>query len=485
MSEQILRNIEPERVFYYFEKLAMIPHGSRDTKAISDYCVRFAVEHNFEYYQDDSNNVIIVKEASEGREEENPIIIQGHLDMVCEQQPGCAKDMSKEGLDLFVEGDLVGAYGTTLGGDDGIAVAMALAILEDECISHPRLEAVFTVDEEIGMLGASSIDVSPLRGHTMLNIDSEEEGVFTVSCAGGVVAECRVPFNAVSNKKDCYEIEIKGLTGGHSGIEINKKRATSNKLLAEMLQNLKREYDINLISIKGGLKDNAIPTESKAYIATDVEFEDLKVFVEENANDIIARYKSTDPRMQIIIKEADMAENVMDNESTDRVLTVFANLPEGIQKMSDEVEGLVQTSLNMGILLTEDEYVSMSYCVRSSVDEEKQALLDCMRAIVEAGEGKMLLYGNYSGWKYRQDSPLRDTMAEIYCDMYGKMPRIEAVHAGVECGIFAGKIENLDCVSYGPNLSEIHTFRERMSISSVRRVYNMTRKVIEKGVKIL
>lgn len=484
MSEQILRNIEPERVFYYFENLAMIPHGSKDTKAISDYCVRFADDHGFEHYQDSDNNVIIIKEASKGREDEDPIIIQGHLDMVCEKAPDCTKDMSKEGLDLFVKDDLIGAYGTTLGGDDGIAVAMALAILEDDKLSHPRLEAVFTVDEEIGMLGASSIDVSPLKGHTMLNIDSEEEGVFTVSCAGGVVAECRVPFNTALNTNKCYEIEIAGLTGGHSGIEINKGRATANKLMSEVLMGLLKKYNFNLISLKGGLKDNAIPTESKACIATSEDIEILKSAVEELTKDIFIKYKSTDPGIQITVKNTDMTESVMDNESTERVLKVFANLPEGIQKMSSDVEGLVQTSLNMGILTTEEKYVSMSYCVRSSVDEEKQTLLDKMSEIISAGGGKMLLSGNYSGWKYRQESLLRDTMADIYCDMYGEKPRIEAVHAGVECGIFAGKIGNLDCVSYGPNLSEIHTYRERMSISSVKRVYDMTRRVIEKGVKV-
>lgn len=483
MSKQVLYKTEPERVLFYFENIAMIPHGSRNTKAISDYCVEFAKSHGFEYYQDQYNNVIIIKEASKGRESEAPIIIQGHLDMVCEKAPDCTKDMAKEGLDLFVDGDMVGAYKTTLGGDDGIAVAMALAILEDEQLSHPRLEVVFTVDEEIGMLGASDIDVSPLKGHIMLNIDSEEEGVFTVSCAGGVVAECRVPFKEVPNTNRCYEIEIKGLIGGHSGIEINKGRATSNKLLAEILNGLYKKCRFNLISVKGGMKDNAIPTESKACISSGEKSDVIEKVVKDIANVIITRYKTVDPGIQVSVKEIDLVKTTMDRESTEREIKVLLNMPEGIQKMSEDVEGLVQTSLNMGILLTEAGYVSMSYCVRSSVDEEKHELLNRMKTIVEAENGKVILSGDYSGWKYRQESPLRDTMSEIYYDMYAETPRIEAVHAGVECGIFAGKIENLDCISYGPNLSEIHTYRERMSISSVKRVYDMTRKVIEKGVK--
>ena len=482
MKERVLKGIEPERVFHYFEEISAIPHGSTDTKRISDYCVSYAKEHGFEYYQDSDNNVIIIKPASSGREQEEPIIMQGHIDMVCEVEPGITKDMTKEALDLFVDGDLIGARHTTLGGDDGIAVAMALAIMDDDSLSHPRLEALLTVDEEIGMLGAVSVDVSPLKGHVMLNIDSEEEGIFTVSCAGGVVAECIVPVLREESKGNTYEIYAKGLTGGHSGIEINKGRATANKTVAMILKSLKEKVDFRIVSIDGGLKDNAIPVASKGIIVTEAGLDELKAVVDEIAGPIISKHKETDPSMEIGVCEVKVQMLPASAKSTEDILDVFYNLPEGIQKMSEGVEGLVQTSLNMGILTTTETQVSLKYCVRSSVDREKNELVAGMNDLVKAHGGHMILTGDYSGWEYRPDSPLRDTLTAIYKEQYGKDVKIEAIHAGVECGVLAGKINDLDCVSYGPNLTEIHTYRERMSISSVARVYKMTRTIIEKGI---
>lgn len=469
---RVLEGLNPERVFYYFEELSKIPHGSTNTKTISDYCVAYAKEHGFEYYQDASNNVIIIKEAKKGEENREPIIIQGHLDMVCEQAPDCTKDMEKEGLDLFVEGDLIGAKGTTLGGDDGIAVAYALAILEDDEIKHPRLEAVFTVDEEIGMLGAEVIDVAPLKAKTMLNIDSEEEGIFTVSCAGGAVASCVVPIEREKKTGRVVEITVDGLTGGHSGVEIHKKRANANKVMANLLGKLDCP---NLIDIKGGLKDNAIPVVCNAKVMTDCDVADI---IESYKKFELAIYENTDPGLNITVTElGNLEESVISN--TNEVLGVLIRTPEAVQKMSADVEGLVQTSLNMGILYTEDDKVTLKYCVRSSVDAEKIDLINQLKEITESVGGSVITNGVYPGWEYKKDSKLREVMKSIYEKQYGTSPKIEAIHAGVECGMFAGKIDGLDCVSYGPNLTEIHTFRERMSIESVQRVYEMTKTIIE------
>lgn len=473
--------LEPSRVFYYFEEISKIPHGSGNTKQISDYCAKWAQDMGFEYHQDDANNIIIIKEASVGREEDKPIIIQGHLDMVCEKAEGIDKDMSVEGLELYVDGDLLKAKGTTLGGDDGIAVAMAMAILEDDTLSHPRLEAVFTVDEEIGMLGAAVLDVSPVKGRVMLNIDSEDEGVFTVSCAGGVVATCEIPVKMQKNDKKAVKIVVSGLTGGHSGVEINKGRATSNKVMANILKNLSSKTAMNIVSVAGGLKDNAIPVHTEAVICSDMDKADIEKQISEYSKSIIEKHANTDPGMKIAVSECDAVE-YMDNDSTDRVLNAYYSLPEGVQKISEDVEGLVQTSLNMGILVTKDNAVSMSYCVRSSVDSEKEDLLEIMKDKMAEVGGKLSTAGDYPGWEYRKESPLRDLMIDVYKEQYGEEPVIEAIHAGVECGLFAGKLDGLDCVSYGPDLSEIHTFRESMSISSVQRVYKMTRTIIERGI---
>jgi len=474
-------NLEPARVFYYFEEISKIPHGSGNTKQISDYCATWAKEKGFEFHQDDSNNIIIIKEASKGRENDNAIIIQGHLDMVCEKAEGIEKDMEAEGLELYVEGDLLKAKGTTLGGDDGIAVAMAMAILEDDTLSHPRLEAVFTVDEEVGMLGAAVLDVTPLKGKIMLNIDSEDEGVFTVSCAGGVVATCHVPFNLINTDRKAYKIQIFGLTGGHSGVEINKGRATSNKVMASVLKALSEKTSINIVNINGGLKDNAIPVSTTAVICSDSELPKFRAIVEEAVSPLINKHSATDPGMRVEVNMCS-AEKCMDAISTENVINALYSLPEGVQKMSEDVEGLVQTSLNMGILVTEASEIRMSYCVRSSVDNEKAQLLDVLQAKMNEVGGKLTTVGDYPGWEYMKNSPLRDKMISVFKDQYGKEPVIEAIHAGVECGLFAGKIPGLDCVSYGPDLSEIHTFRESMSISSVQRVYKMTRTIIEGGV---
>lgn len=474
-------NLEPARVFHYFEEISKIPHGSGNTKLISDYCAEWAKSQGFEYHQDSSNNIIIIKEASAGRENENPIIIQGHLDMVCEKAEGVEKDMETEGLDLYVDGDLLKAKGTTLGGDDGIAVAMAMALLEDKELSHPRLEAVFTVDEEIGMLGAAVIDVTPLKGKTMLNIDSEVEGVFTVSCAGGVVATCHVPFSMINTSKKAYKIQVSGLTGGHSGVEIHKGRATSNKIMATILKAVADKTDINIVSVQGGLKDNAIPVHTIAVFCSDSDLATIEEVVNETVKPIIKKHAATDPEMKVTI-EAVCADTCMDEVSTANVINALFSLPEGVQKMSEDVEGLVQTSLNMGILATEENEIKMSYCVRSSVDSEKADLLKKLNDKMEEVGGKLTTVGDYPGWEYMKKSPLRDLMISIYKEQYGKEPVIEAIHAGVECGMFAGKIPGLDCVSYGPDLSEIHTFRESMSISSVQRVYKMTKAIIEGGV---
>ena len=476
----LLQELTKDRVFYYFSELAKIPHGSRNTKKISDYCVSFAKEHGLEYHQDDLNNVIIIKQASQGRENDDPIILQGHLDMVCEKAEGITKDMSVEGSDLVIDGDYLKANGTTLGGDDGIAVAMILAILEDDTMSHPRLEAVLTVDEEIGMLGAAAIDVSPLKGHTMLNIDSEAEGIFTVSCAGGVVASLRIPVKREHTDLQIFCIEISGLTGGHSGIEIHKGRASSNKVMAKILKELSDRIDIRLISVNGGLKDNAIPVSTTAVIGCKEDLEKVAISVCDIAKPLADQYKDTDPSMKvdITIYHGDADEPVT-AQDTIKVIDVLFSLPEGVQKMSPDIEGLVQTSLNMGILKTDKDHVELSYCVRSSIDSEKQELTDILKRKCDETGGELILSGDYPGWKYKKESSLREKMISIYKEQYNAEPVIEAVHAGVECGLFAGKITGLDCVSYGPNLLEIHTHRERMDIESVRRVYSFTRKIIE------
>lgn len=475
----VLEHLEPRSVFRFFEEMCAIPHGSRNTRAISDWCAAFAKERGLEYYQDQSNNVIIIKEATPGYEDAPAVILQGHLDMVCEKEAGCSKDMDREGLDLVVEGDFVTAKGTTLGSDDGIAVAMALAILDAHDIPHPRLEAVFTVDEEIGMLGAAAMDVSPLKGRQLINLDSEAEGVFTVSCAGGNVTTCRLPIARAPFQGQALTVTISGLQGGHSGTEIHKGRANANMLLGRVLQAMAAAADLRIVAADGGLKDNAIPIQSAAWVLA-ADAQAARAAAEEMARILADEYRVTDPGVTVTVTDGGDGE-AMDEASTKKVLCMLTCLPNGVQVMSADIAGLVQTSLNLGILATEEAEVQASFCLRSSVESQKEMLKARLGCLMEQLGGSVEFFGEYSGWEYLADSPLRERMVEVFTEQYGKAPQIEAIHAGVECGIFSGKLPGLDCVSCGPDLLEIHTPRERMSISSVQRVWAFVLEVLRRS----
>lgn len=475
----MLENLKPERVFYYFERMCEIPHGSGNTKQISDFCVEFAKKLGLEYHQDKENNVIIIKEATAGYEQAPAVILQGHLDMVCEKTADCSKDMEKEGLDVYIDGEEVRAKDTTLGGDNGIAVAMAMAILEDDSLKHPRVEAVFTVDEEIGLLGAGAIDVSPLKGKTMINIDSEFEGVFTVSCAGGNSAEVKLPICGAEYAGESYALQVSGLSGGHSGVEIHKQRANSNILMGRLLHAVDQACDIQLISVCGGLKDNAIPLDTKAvFVCKDDSA--LASVVEQVASTMKKEFAATDKNMEICLsKESHTGVTCYDKESTKKMIAMLYCVPNGVQRMSLDIDGLVQTSSNLGIVKMQKDCLFASFCVRSSVDSERADVNEKISVLAATLGGTMEVKGDYPGWEYRKDSALRDCMVEVYKKQYGKEPVVEAVHAGLECGMFAGKIEDLDCVSIGPNLSNIHTVNESMNIPSVQRVYEFVCNVLE------
>ena len=482
MSEIFMTDkTEPKEVFRFFGEIAAIPHGSGNTGAISEHLVRFAKDRGLKYRQDAMGNVIIWKDGKG----DTPVILQGHMDMVCEKEPGCDKDMATEGLDLYIDGDELKAKGTTLGGDDGIAVAMTLAILDSDDKDLPPIEAIFTVDEEIGMLGAADINVSDIKSRTMINIDSEQEGVFTVSCAGGVVANASIgmSFEEGYAVDKIYEIKIEGLTGGHSGIEIHKNRANAIVLLGRILQRLRDDIGIRVIDIEGGAKDNAIPVSSKAVIAAS---EELRAsLVDEITGDIRNEYSSTDNAITVSCKElsrSDLSREdiVTDTETTDKVIYMLTCLPNGIQRMSPDVDGLVQTSLNMGILKKVNDKVILTFCVRSSVASEKDMLKRRLADAMKMAGGEVLFEGEYPGWQYRTESPLRELMEKVYTEQYGSDPVIEAVHAGVECGFFADKLPGLDCVSIGPDLSEIHTYRESMNIPSVGRTYRLVSETLRR-----
>ena len=478
---RVLENCEPKRVFYYFEEICKIPHGSGNTKQISDYLVDFAKKHGFDYVQDEMNNVVIYKPASKGYENAPTVILQGHMDMVCEKRPGVEHDFEKDGLNLSVRDGYISANGTTLGGDDGIAVAYALALLDSTDLPHPALEVLITVDEEIGLLGAVDLDCSVLKGKRMINMDSEAEGSLWISCAGGLSAVSSIPVQRIEAEGTRLQVKICGLMGGHSGAEIDKKRANANVLMARFLYGLKNEADYEIISLEGGQKDNAITREAVAELLIDgAQAEAVKSYAAKVQAGLREEYEGSDSGITIQITEGDVEQAmILHPTSREKVLFYLMEVPFGIQKMSGSIEGLVETSTNIGIVkLYEDEFFASSG-VRSSVEAARDALSDKIQYLTEFLGGEYTIQGAYPAWEYRKESPLRDRMVSVYEEMYGQKPAVVAIHAGLECGLFYKKIEGLDCVSLGPDMKDIHTSEEVLDIASTERVWNYLVKVLE------
>lgn len=494
----VLDGLEPQSVFHYFEEITRIPHGSGNVKQISDYLKKFAADRGLECIQDELFNIIIIKDATPGYEQEEPYILQGHMDMVAVSAPDCDIDMKKDPLRLCVENGRIHALGTSLGGDDGIAVAYALALLEADHISHPRLEVILTVDEETGMEGAKGIDLSMLRGKRLINLDQEEEGVVITSCAGGARVDVSIPLqeenaaeeaaqqSATGLNRELMQVKITGLLGGHSGIEIDKGRGNANCLLGRILKGMSDHFAISLVTMHGGLADNAIPREAEAVIAVDItRVETAIAYVQEEAGRIRQELGDKDPAFTADCRvvnpeelpggkngsEEGLRMKRYDTDSTVQAITCLCKLPNGVIAMSRELEGLVQTSLNLGVASLEQGSLKLSYAVRSSVDEDREALCRQMQKIAKEAGAAAEVRNAYTGWAYRTESPLRDIIVEIYEKMYGKKPVLEAIHAGVECGILASKIPGLDCVSIGPDMADVHTAQESLDIASVQRMW--------------
>lgn len=472
-----LDGLQPESVFHFFEEISQIPHGSGNTGAISDYLKAFADKRGLFCRQDTLGNIVIIREASPAREAEEPYILQAHMDMVAVCAPGVQIDMNKEPLRLKVEDGRIFAEGTSLGGDDGIGVAYCLAVLDAETLPLPRLEVILTVDEETGMEGATGIDLSMLRGRRMINLDQEEEGIFITSCAGGARVDVEIPLEREEAPGEAYrfvEFRITGLAGGHSGTEIGKGLGNANWLMGSLLCGLSQRYDIRLARMKGGLADNAIPREAEAVVLVrEVDVPEILSYAEAEEQRIRAKLREKDPgfMLEILCHDGTVFDMICTKRTTKEALSCLCKLPNGVVAMSRDVEGLVETSLNLGVLSLQEECLRLQYAVRSSVDEDKEALCRQMRQTAERAGAKASVRNAYPGWAYRKDSPLREKMVRIYEEMYGRKPVLEAIHAGLECGILAGKIPDLDCVSIGPDLQNVHTAGESMDIESVGRVW--------------
>ena len=479
----VTENLRPERVFYYFEKISEIPRGSGNEKAVSDYCLSVAEKLGLYAFRDEHNNVVIRKPATKGYEDHPGVIIQGHLDMVCEKNGNVEHDFENDGIKLVIDGDNLTADGTTLGGDDGIAIAMGLALLEAEDADHPALECLFTTDEEAGMGGAAGFDASVLRGTRLINLDSEDEGVFVVSCCGGAKAHLVIPmiWEKTPDGLISVKIKISGLLGGHSGSDIHLQRASAGKLMGRILRQTAKTFYFRLAGINGGLMDNAITRECEAVICLpkeDIEeFADMCGQFEAIFNN---EYKDSEEGIKVTAEICEKPEKVMTVKKALDVIYAVNLIPYGVQRVCLSMNGLVETSNNLGIIRTTEDNVELVSAVRSSIATVKYDILEKMAMIAELIGGNFYIKSQYPGWEYRPDSSLRDICVETYREMFGKEPVVESIHAGLECGLLSSKAPQIDMISIGPDMRGVHTPDEKLSISSVGRIWDFMLNVLKK-----
>lgn len=472
-----IKNIESKEVFKWFEEISKIPRESGHEKEISDFLVKFAKERNFEVHRDSVNNVIIKKCGTAEYENKNAVIIQGHMDMVCEKTKESKHDFGKDAIELIIEGDILRANGTTLGADDGIAIAMGLALLDSKNIPHPPIEFLATTSEETGMDGALAITGEHLNGKTLINIDSEEEGIFLVSCAGGLNTLTEFEIKRENIKKDfeCLKIEISGLKGGHSGIEIHNQRANAIKILGRLLYAVKK--DINLAFIEGGAKHNAIAKNSEAIITTK-NAEKIKNILEELSKKIKNEYKTEDAQMQIKIEKIENIKECITKEISDNIIDFMNLAPNGVLYISREISGLVQTSANNGVLKEENGKLIFTISIRSSLESSTEEIASIVEIASKRTNAKFEKVNWYPAWEFDKNSKIKDIALLVYKKMTGKDAKIEAIHAGLECGILKRVLPEVDMISIGPNLYDVHTPAEHLSISSVDRTWKFLKELI-------
>ncbi len=478
-------DLEPQSVMKFFYEINQIPRGSGNEKQISDYLVAFAKERQLEVVQDDALNVLIRKSATPGYENHKGVIIQGHMDMVCSKNAGVDHDFEKDPIDMLVDGDYITANGTTLGADNGIAVAMGLALLDAQDVKHPELEVIITTDEEVGLNGAIAFDANQLRGGYYLNLDSEEEGEFTIGCAGGLKSIINLPVYKETIETDsliCKEVAITKLLGGHSGVDIENYRANAVKLTGRILCKLDEEFDFSLLDIYGGDKDNVIPREAFFTIVfSKEEQERFDQVLDTIAQKIQHEYQSSDPNIEIVSKTIDVEKTVevLAEASLESLIFLLMTVPNGIQTMSPELKGFVESSLNIGKVAVEDDHVVFLFAVRSSIASLKEHITNQLKCYANYCNAEFIKTAEYPEWPVKNDTELLKKAVEVYKNMYKKEPIVKSIHAGLEGGVFMEKLPHLEAISLGPDMEGVHSPDERVSISSIQRTYTYLINLIE------
>ena len=478
----VIDNLEPKLLWKEFEKISKIPRCSKHEEKIREYLLDFAKQHGLKSKTDKTGNVVISKPASSGMEGKPTVILQSHMDMVCEKNSDVDHDFTKDPIKFKLNGDILTADGTTLGADDGIGVATTLAILEDNTLKHGHIEGLFTVDEETGLTGAFALESDMLTGKIMLNIDSEDFGVITVGCAGGGDSKIKLPLKTQPISKDMENILIKisGLRGGHSGVDADEQRGNAIKLLARMLWKTSQNYDFYLADIKGGDKHNAIPRE--AYAKVSIDKADKNKFISDlksEEKDILGEIKPIDPNFKMDVEDIEKPDKVLDKNSQNNLLNLLHGLPHGVDKMSYDISGLVETSTNLATVILDGNNAIMGLSSRSSITSALQDFRDRIHAIANLSGATVSEETPYPGWKPNLDSDLLKLSKKIFKDMYGKDPTVEAIHAGLECGIIGEKFPGMDMISIGPTIKYPHSPEEQVHVSTVDKFYDFTLKIIE------
>ncbi|SHK53699.1 aminoacyl-histidine dipeptidase [Paramaledivibacter caminithermalis] len=481
--ERILKNLTPESVFSHFEDLTRIPRGSGNEKEVSDFLVKFAKKLGLNVIQEECLNIIINKPATKGYENAPRVILQGHMDIVCAKREDLEFDFEKDPIPLVLENDIIKTKGTTLGADNGIAIAMIMAILESNEIPHPPLTALFTVSEETGMDGVIKLNPDNISGDILINIDSEEEGIALSSCAGGVNNLIHLPIDweFPNASKSAYKISIRGLLGGHSGMEIDKNRGNAIKLLGRILDSINREFNIDIANISGGEKMNAIAKIADAIILIDAENKEKLENIITNYNKVFSNeFKTADPDIKVFLDKVEKPNKVFSKKTKKSLISILRLIPNGVQTMSADIKGLVESSNNIGVLTTSENKISFSSSVRSSIKTLKIEINNRIQNICDLTGANMELIADYPEWEYKVNSPIRDLMQDVYRDMYGKELKVDAIHAGLECGLLKEKVGDIDMISIGPNLYDAHTPNEHLSVSSTKRVFDFLCKVLKR-----
>ena len=466
---------------YYFNEICKIPHGSYHEKTISDYVVSFAKEHHLRYIQDAMWNVVIYKDASDGYRDYDPVMLQGHLDMVCEAVAGLDFDFETQPIETYVDEEgRLRAKGTTLGADDGMGVAQMLAILADDSLKHPPLECVFTVQEEVGLCGALAMDKSLLHSHRMISLDGGGEVVTGISSAGGIQAVNTIACTFKKQSNHCYQLKVTGLSGGHSGGEIHKEKGNANKLVARILKEMMNDgVDVSLVSFNGGAKDNAIPRESIAIFASKNDAEYLKDLVKEKTEKISVEFEHSDPGFQTIFESAETCNECMDQTSTKHVIDYLYLLDNGFQHRSMAIEGLTLTSLNLGIVKTEGTDVICNSSIRSALEEAIDDDVDHIKCLASYTGGNVETMARYPAWNYGPNSKMRETFKKVFASLYdGKHLQENAGHGGLECAVFTQVDGGMDIITCGPVSHGCHTPDEFLDLASFDRAYTLLTTII-------